>query len=108
MYQEFLLGGSGLADLDTEIRFNIANARAESAEIVRLSLAFGADERDNVRRENCLIKILRSMMRAGLIQFYVSDEDFKQGSTAAEFIINKYSRFISESPANYRYFYVKM
>ncbi len=108
MYEEFLLSGSGLADLDTEIRFNIANARAESAEIVRLSLALGANEHDNMRKENCLIKILRSMMRAGLIQFYVSDEDFEEGSTAAEFMLNKYSRFISGSPTGYRYFYVKM
>lgn len=108
MYQELNLTGTCRAELDTEVKFNIAAARAERAEIVRLGLPLGEDERDNKRLLCCLIKVLRAMMRDGAIQFYESDEGFEASTTEAKFLDNKYHEFIVPSNAEFKYLYVKM
>ena len=108
MYLEFRLDGTCRAELDTEVRFNIAGARADKAELVRLDLPFTEDERNNSRLICCLIKVLRAMMREGGIQFYVSDDGFAASSTEAAFLENKYHAYILPSDAEHKYIYVKM
>ena len=93
MFCEYKLTGTCLADLDTEIRFNIANARQERAELIRLILP-GTSESDAKRITNCVLKILRSMMKASLIQFFINEKDINSSSTEAEFLLNKYPSFI--------------
>ena len=94
MFCEYKLTGTCLSELDTEIRFNIANARQERAELIRLALAPSESESEAKRIANCVIKILRSMMKANLVQFFINCEDIHLSSTEAEFLLNKYSSFI--------------
>ena len=93
MFCEFKLTGTCLTDLDTEIRFNIANARQDKAELIRLILPT-VDEPDIKRIANCVLKIIRSMMKADLIQFFINEKDINSASTEAEFLLNKYPSFI--------------
>ncbi len=108
MYLDFRLDGTCRAELDTEVKFNIAGARAEKIELVRLDLPLTEDERNNSRLLCCLIKVLRTMMRNGTIQFYVTDDGFSASTTEAEFLDNKYHGLIVPSNSEYKYIYVKM
>lgn len=108
MYREFVLTGNCIAELDTEVKFNIAGARVDGVELVRLDLRLTGDDRDNSRRERCLIKVLRSIKRNGTIQFFVTGQDFETLTTEAEFLKNKYSNIINYSTQEYLYIYVKM
>ncbi|MBR7117239.1 MAG: hypothetical protein IKC87_05980 [Clostridia bacterium] len=108
MFNEYILEGKCLTELNTEMRFNIADARADKAELVRFSIPLSEDEKDNLRLSNCLIKILRSINHDGLIQFYVTDKDFENATTQAEFLINKYSDKLLPSNTEIRHFYIKM
>lgn len=108
MFNEYTLDGKCLTELNTEMRFNIADARADMAELVRFSIPLSDDERDNLRLSNCLIKILRSIGHDGLIQFFVTDRDFENATTQAEFLINKYSDKLTPSTESVRHFYIKM
>ena len=108
MYIDFKLDGTCKAEFDTEVKFNIAGARADKIELVRLDLPLSEDERNNNRLLCCLIKVLRSMMRDGAIQFYVTDDGFAAPTTEAEFLDNKYHDYIVPSNSEYKYIYVKM
>jgi len=108
MYLEIKLDGKCSAELDTEVRFNIAAARVDGVELARLVLPFGGDERDNSRVLFCLTKVLRAMMREGSVQFYETDEGFKTSTTEAKFLENKYPDFLVPSDATHKYVYVKI
>ena len=107
MYLDINLAGTCRAELDTEVKFNIASARADGVELVRLGLPLSRDDRNNSRLLCCLVKVLRSMIRDGAIQFYETDEGFTTSTTEAKFLDNKYSEFIIPSNNDYKYIYVK-
>ena len=94
MFCEHKLTGTCLSELDTEIRFNIANARQDEVELIRLSLAVAPSDTDAKRISNCVIKIIRSMMKVDLIEFFINEDDINSSSTEAEFLLNKYSEYI--------------
>jgi hypothetical protein len=94
MFCEYKLTGTCLSELDTEIRFNVANSRQEKAELIRFSLSYDVISAETKRICNCVVKILRSMMKVNLIQFFINEEDIHSSSTEAEFLLNKYSSFI--------------
>ena len=108
MYLELKLTGRCRAELDTEVKFNIASARADRVELVRLSLPLSDDEKDNKRLLCCLIKVLRAMIRDGSIQFYETDEGFESSTTEAKFLDNKYHDYIISSDDKSKYIYVNM
>ena len=108
MLCEYKLSGTCLSELDTEIRFNIANARQDRAELIRLTLSVASSEPDAKRISNCVIKILRSMMKADLIQFYINEDDIHSSSTEAEFLLNKYSALILSHEKNGISFLIKL
>ena len=108
MFSEYILTGTCLSELDTEIRFNIANARQEKAELIRLSLSVATSAPDAKRIANCVIKIIRSMMKVDLIQFFINEDDINSRSTEAEFLLNKYSSFILSSKRERISFLIKL
>ena len=84
-----LLEHTDLAYLMTELRFNIAAARAEKAELVMLELTT-AEERSRRRRYTSVIFRLRQLKREGVIQFFAEESNFAEGSTEADYLLNKY------------------
>ena len=97
MYSEISLSGACYAELNTEVRFSIADARSCGVELVKLIPDASHTKNDRTRILNCLYKVLRAMMRSGRIQFFIPTSELSLGSTKAEFLINKYGSLITAS-----------
>ena len=75
--------------LMTELRFNIATARAEKVDLVLFELAT-EDERSRRRRYTSVLFRLRQLKREGTISFFAAETDFADGTTEADYLLNKY------------------
>ena len=106
MYREISLSGACFAELNTEIRFAVADARAGDEELLHL-IPKRAPE-DSSRISNCITRVLRAMMREGLVQFFVSESSLSSGSTEAEFLANKYSEALRHAAGCPSAFYIKI
>jgi hypothetical protein len=90
------------------MRFLFASARFDGEEMIRLDLPFGDDEKENGRISGSVMKVLRTLKKEGVIQFYVNKAGFQQSSTEASFLMNKYGSFIADGAQNPYYIYVKL
>ena len=75
--------------LMTELRFNIAAARAEKAELILFELAT-EDERSRRRRYTSVLFRLRQLKREGTISFFAAETDFADSTTEADYLLNTY------------------
>ncbi len=75
--------------LMTELRFNIAAARAERMELIHLELA-ADDDRLRRREYTSVLVRLRQLKREGVIQFFAAEDDFAGSTTEAVYLLNKY------------------
>ena len=103
-FKEYVLTGTCKRDFNTEIRYFIASAKADSAELVSFALRFSEDEVDNSRLSVCVTKILSSMKKQGAIQFYIKEDAFKEGKTEADYIQNKYGNYVNITSGFYKFF----
>lgn len=77
-------------DALVEMRFNIASARAAKAELMRLDIPYGDDEKEYKKIFNSLTRELKSMKEERLIQFFATKKSFSDHTTEAAFLLNKY------------------
>lgn len=103
---EFSLSGTCYAELNTEIRFRVAEARSDKSELLCLLMPSGNE--DSARITNCVTRVLRAMMREDLIQFFVPENELGTGSTESEFLANKYEKALRDTSAGSSAFYVKI
>lgn len=89
MFKEIQLSGTCFSDLNTEVRFAIAEARSCGTELVKLIPPLAEQDEYN-RAINCLKRVLRAMMRSGRVQFFIQSNQLSTGETEAEFLLNKY------------------
>jgi len=89
IFKYYRLSGRSLKDLNTEIRYNVATARADGVELLRFELSRDDDERNMEKNLYCIARILSSMKRDGHIQFFV--KSLSDNSREAEYIKNKYA-----------------
>ena len=75
--------------LETELAFYIATARAEKAEIIKISIEAGAE-----RFLPMAEKILRSLKKAGKIQLFELAERLASDTASAWYLKNKYPQNI--------------
>ena len=108
MFVKYNLSGDCQAELNTEMRFLLADAKVDKKELVRFDFEDRASDKENSRVMSCIIKILRSLKRESVIQFYVNDEGFSANSTEAIFLLNKYSQFISGIDGAVNFVYIKI
>ena len=88
----------------TELMFEIAGARADGCDLVRVDL-------ENKFDKLCsgVVKILKGMKQKGLIQFFATEESFDEGSTEASFLANKYNDLLNtEREEGTIFIYIKM
>lgn len=83
-------------DMDTEIKFAIASARAENTELLRFDLKRDTD--DFIKHFNLAIKVLRRMKGSGHIQFIATPSAFSNSDREAEFLKNKYPEYLEKIP----------
>lgn len=91
-------------NINTELHFEIASARAERCEVVAIQF-------DNTveKNETTIISSLKKMKTAGAIQFFAIPESFKLGNTESVFLLNKYPDVFSSVGENcYNNIYVKL
>ncbi|MBR2931084.1 MAG: hypothetical protein IKC32_07645 [Clostridia bacterium] len=104
----FELGGSCFAEYNTEVRFDIAVARAQGAELVRLEIPASEDEKNNTRLANCLIKLLQSMGKSGALEFYLRASELDSLEAEAQFLLNKYPLHVDQYVGRANIFFVKI
>ena len=103
---EFELSGNCKRDFDTEIRFNIASARFDSADLVIIKLPKKESDNENKRLLSCVSRTLGSLKKEGIIQLYLTPLGFSKMTTEAQYIINKFSNYVTEDQ-NSIHIYVK-
>ena len=108
MLTSFNLSGTSRADLNTELRFIFAGAKVDGDKVVRLVLPISDNEKERDRIAGCVIKVLRTLKKEKIIQFYVNKDGFSLNSTEASFLLNKYGECFGEDYASSNYIYVKM
>ena len=108
MVSSFELTGNCRNELDTEMRFLFASAKVDGEELIRLILPVTEDEKENSRINGCVIKVLRTLKKESVIQFYVNREGFMAASTEASFLLNKYGEFISDDISEPKIIFVKL
>ncbi len=107
LLKTYCLEGSCKREFDTEIKFNLASAKYDGANLVRLSIMKSNDENENCRLLSCVSKVLSSLKKQGTVNFFVKPEQMEQNTTEAEYITNLYGGEIE--PQNDRFnIYVKI
>lgn len=82
------------SDIDTEIKFAVATARAENKAIVCF------DIKDDLESNKCYstsLRVLKKMKSAGKLQFIATPTSFSNSDAEAEFLRNKYPKALEEA-----------
>lgn len=105
IFIKYNLTGKAKRELDTEIRFLCASARADGAELV----CFAIDEdSDNKGHVSSVKSILSAMKKENLIQFFVTGDRLDGRTVEADFLSNKYGEYIASSDDGNFKVYVKL
>ena len=108
MFSSFKLLGQSRTELNTELRFIFASARVDGVELLKLDLPVLEIEKDDARINGCLIKVLRTLKKENVIEFYVNKDSFAANSTEAIFLLNKYGKHIDVDSIDRTSVYVKI
>lgn len=93
--------------LTTEIMFFIVSARSMNKELLKLKIKKEENESVSEKEIAAISKILKSVKRKNLIQFFVASTDFGAQSTEIEYLMNKYPTLVKEQ-VDEVYFIVKI
>ena len=96
IFKTIEIGAERPIDIDTEIKFSIATARADETELICFDVK--RDEESFSRIYNAAIKVLKKMKNQGHIQFIATPASFANANAEAEFLINKYPEQIGNMP----------
>ena len=72
-----------------ELRYDVACARAEGVELIRLELS-PSDVSARGRLLTTTLRKLAVLRREGVVQFYASQKDFSENTTESVYLLNKY------------------
>ena len=108
MFSSFKLVGQSQFELNTELRFIFASAKVEGRELLRLDMPLCDSEKESARIGGCVIKVLRTLKKDGIIAFYVNKDGFSAGSTEAIFLLNKYGEYICDDASKSMSIYIKL
>ena len=88
LLKTYYLEGSCKREFDTEIKFNLASAKYDCANLVKFSIKKRDDDSENCRLISCISKVLSSLKKQGTVDFYVKPEQMEQNTTEASYITN--------------------
>ena len=100
IFSAFTLEGVTPRELDTEIKYLIASAKIDEAELLALS--------PTEETLKAALKILRGLKKLGTVQFFVTVDKLTSGDCESEYILNKYGEFIEGGEANKNTVFVKI
>ncbi len=104
------LASSDAEDFITALKFEVATARCERVQILRVDLCESAGDEEAGKFFAYVSKVLRSMKQKGIIQFFASPESFRRHSTEAVFLLNKYPEYVDEGSLGEKenYLFIKL
>ena len=106
MYKHFVLTAKKYNDLDTEIKFSIASARANGTQLVSFELSKDSDEELVGKIHASIQKILRALAKTRVIEFFLCGSSLAEEGMEQEFLKNKFSEYLLiEAPKEY---YIKL
>ena len=108
MFDSVKIVGRSRSELNTELRFIFASAKVDDLELLRLDLPFFGDEKETSRINGCVIKVLRTLKKEGVIEFYVNKDGFGLNSTESIFLQNKFGQYIGADAHETTSIYVKL
>jgi len=108
IFAELILTEQEYELLDTEIKFNIASAKADSAELLAFSYPKLEDSPEEEKRiARSILKVLRGLKKNGVIQFFLTEDSIEKRTTEAQYIENKYKKYLISS-TSFKHIYVKI
>lgn len=84
--------------LATEIMYEVATARVAGAQLLRMNIAKGEDDKLNRRLASAVKRTLKAMKEQGRIQFYALPDNFRIFATEAKFLVNKFPDVFEQMP----------
>ena len=99
-YKEINLRSISPDSAITEIMYEIASARADSIDLIKInSLSNANDEAfDPKKMFSSIIRLLKTMKQNGSIHFFATSDSFDRSTTEAVFLQNKYPDIFSVEP----------
>ena len=97
-YKEITLKSQNPSAAFTEIMFEIATARVDSVDLLRINIFEENDIDDSLEQKrfiSIIIKYVKSLKQNGVFQFYATADSFRQLTTEAVFLQNKYPEIFS-------------
>ena len=109
-YKTIKLLGNNSQELNTELAFEIAVAKADGEELIKFDVQDSDDAAyTSAKKLSTIKKLLRTMKDGRKIQFYASADSFEKSSTEAVFLINKYPDIVENIPSDQgEYIFVKL
>lgn len=111
-YKEINLRSSTTDGANTEIMYEIATARADLIDLIRINLVSNEeDESIDLRKLfSSVIRLLKNMKQGGSIHFFATEDSFIRGTTEAVFLQNKYPElfFVQPKVENGEFVYIKL
>ena len=108
IFEIFELSGTNQKELNVELRFLLATARADGRELVKFVTRSPSQSRDEERLRSCILRVLRALRNDGVFQFFIFDKELATEVEEAEYLRNKYSELITKEDLGYISLYVKM
>lgn len=109
LFKEFTLKSHLPEQISTEIMYEIASARADNAELVRINiLCDDSTAIEKIKLFSWVLKILKQMKSNSKIQFFATEDSFKLSKTEAIFLQNKYPDYFTENSVKGDFFYIKL
>ena len=93
-YKEIVLRANDTSGALTEIKFEIATARAENAELIVIRYSYGEAFSSFIFKVS---QALRKMKQKRLIQLFAFSENFSRGGTESVYLKNKYSELFADA-----------
>lgn len=112
-YKEINLRANSAEAASTEIMYEIASSRADSVDLIRLNAFYDENAEGDIdykRMLSSIIRLLKVMKQKGSIQFFATSDSFRQSTTEAVFLQNKYPLLFVNPPSvdNGQFVYIKL
>ena len=95
IYKSIELRERSYSFLYNEILFTLASERCDGVELVRFEPVLVNGSYD-IKIYNQILRIAKIIKNKRIIQFYATADSFKENTTEAMFLRNKYAEIISE------------
>ena len=110
-YKQIDVNCENIDNLSTELRYEIATAKVDGLQLLRINLCNNAlEDSGYTKLIGGAIRLLKEMKREGRVQFIASKDSFEKNKTEAVFLINKYPELfpLEQNTNGCEFIYIKL